>query len=297
MNEEFNNIDGQTINEPPKKKSKLGIIIICLVLACGIGCGGWYFLGNNQKKENKGENTNNVTTSSTTTTTTTTTTTKATEEVKESKKLHYYGSKLGFTDYYEEAPKDKELAITITCKYAECTPDTTQTVGTIGEIHVRDGNYISVFDYDGNVIAYDIGKGLVDNLENYSANLLDGEIDSFSLADTVFLVTNYKEKSFFIYNVTKDRYSKLYKNIDFSYEEEPEDDFSYACSEATPFGYFAFYDPENKEYIIFDINNNKELDFRPKEYKGLENDQDKNGNSINYRLEYDKNKKYIIKTN
>ena len=65
------------------------------------------------------------------------------------------------------------------------------------------------------------------------------------------------------------------------------------CTVYLPYG----YDPENKEYIIFDINNNKELDFRPKEYKGLEYDQDKNGNSINYRLEYDKNKKYIIKTN
>ena len=296
MNEEFNNIDGQTINEPPKKKSKLGIIIICLVLVCGIGCGGWYFLDNNQKKENKGENTNNVTTS-TETTTTTTTTTKTTEVIKEGKKLHYYGSKLGFTDYYEEEPKDKELAITITCKYAECTPDTTQIVGTIGEIYVHDGNYISVFDYDGNVLAYDIGKGVLDNLKNYSAILLSVQIDDYYLADTVFLVTNYEEKSFFIYNVTKDRYSKLYKNIDFSYEEEPEDDFSYACSEATPFGYFAFYDPENKEYIIFDINNNRELDFKPKTLEGLDMDQDEKNNKTEYYIRYNKNSKYIIGNN
>ena len=293
-------------------KSSAGLIIGIVAIVAVLGVGAGIFFLNNNKKESEIVNTTttsqttttsettttqNSTTTSTTTTTTTTTTTKATEEVKEPKKLYYYGSKDGSTKYYEKEQKDKELAITITCKYSECTPETTDTVGRLGEIYVHDGNYISVFDYDGNVLAYDIGKGVLDNLKNYSATLLNVEFNEFKLTDTVFLVTNDKNTSLFIYNATKNKYSKLYENIKISYVAEPEDDFEYACSGAVPFGYLAFYDQEKKEYIIFDINNNKELDFRPKEYKGLEFDQDKNGNSINYRLEYDKNKKYIIKTN
>ncbi len=297
---------GLTTATVTANKSSAGLIIGIVAAVAVLGVGAGIFFLNNNKKESEIVNTTtstettttqNSTTTSTTTTTTTTTTTKATEEAKEAKKLYYYGSKDGYTKYYEKEQKDKELAITITCKYSECTPETTDTVGRLGEIYVHDGNYISVFDYDGNVLAYDIGKGVLDNLKNYSATLLDVGLNEFKLTDTVFLVTNDKNTSLFIYNATKNKYSKLYENIKISYVEEPEDDFEYACSAAVPFGYLAFYDQEKKEYIIFDINNNKELDFRPKEYKGLEFDQDKNGNSTNYRLEYDKNKKYIIKTN
>ena len=275
-------------------KSSAGLIIGIVATVAVLGVGAGLFFLNNNKKESEIVNT---TTSTETTTTQTTTTTKATEEVKEGKKLYYYGSKDGFTQYYEEEQKDKELAITITCKYSECTPDTTDTAGRLGEIYVHDGNYISVFDYDGNVLAYDIGKGVLDNLKNYSATLLDVDINNFHLTDTVFLVTNDNDTSLFIYNATKNEYSKLYENIKISYFEEPEDEFEYACSEAVPFGYLAFYDPEKEEYIIFDINNNKELDFRPKELEGLDFNTGKDDNITEYYLKYDKNKKYIINKN